>query len=54
VADTAVTKFKVKEMKEGSVSIYGSHKTMKVVKLRVGSTALSNAKGVMWLRKSAA
>jgi len=54
VADAAVTKFKAKEMKEGSVSTYGSHNTMKVVKVRVGSTVLSNAKGVMWLRKSAA
>ena len=33
-------------MKEGNVSIYGSHKTMKVVKVRVGSTVLSIEKGL--------
>jgi len=49
VADTTVTKFKVKEMKEGNVSIYVSHKTMKIVKVGVVSTVLSNEKGVMWL-----
>jgi len=50
VADIAVTKFKVKEMKEGNISIYGSYKTM----TGVGSTVLSSEKGVMWLRRSAA
>jgi len=54
VADTAVTKFKVKEMKEENVSIYGCHKTMTVVKVGVGSTVLSSEKGVMWLGRSAA
>jgi ribosomal protein S8 len=52
LAHNAVTKFKVKGVKEGNVSIYGSHKTMKVMKVGVGSTVLSNEKGVMWLRKS--
>lgn len=54
MADTAVTKFKVKEMKEGNVSICGSHTTVTVVKVGVGSTVLSSEKGVNWLRRSAA
>jgi ribosomal protein S8 len=51
VEDTAVTKSKVKGMKEGNVSIYGSHKTMKVVKVGIGSTVLSNEKGLCGSRK---